>query len=210
MTDRAVGPGVHLLWIPLGAGASVPLVQWNGRAYEAISAMRQHRRQQDLYHAALELGASEGRFVIEMTPAWGAAHCARGSVASGPVGWRPLGRSRFFRYEVHCWRDGVIPDKDRAVGGPHLLTSDIEVADRILDLVPAFPAHVWGRDECGTGDMWNSNSLVAWLLARAELRAEQIPPPPHGRAPGWRAGLVVAATVPLVTYRWDPARRAGR
>src|SRR3954453_3859879 len=97
--DQQVGPGVHLLWIPLGAGASLPIVRWNGRGYEAISALREHRTPQDLYHAALELGASGGRFVVEMTPAWGTVHSRRGTVASGPVGWRLLGRSRFFRYE---------------------------------------------------------------------------------------------------------------
>jgi len=40
--------------------------------------------------------------------------------------------------------------------------------------------------------MWNSNSIVAWLLARARLGAEATRPPAGGRAPGWRAGLVVA------------------
>jgi hypothetical protein len=40
--------------------------------------------------------------------------------------------------------------------------------------------------------MWNSNSLIAWLVARAGLDAEAIQPPTGGRAPGWNAGLVVA------------------
>ncbi len=66
---------------------------------------------------------------------------------------------------------------------------------RLLELVPEVPALTWGRDELGTGDMWNSNSLTSWLLASShECVGElNIRPPPNGRAPGWRAGLVVAA-----------------
>ncbi|MGH2589776.1 MAG: hypothetical protein ACRDGW_03145, partial [Actinomycetota bacterium] len=51
---------------------------------------------------------------------------------------------------------------------------------------------VWGRDELRTGDMWNSNSLISWLLLRAGVDTGQILPPSGGRAPGWDAGLVVA------------------
>jgi hypothetical protein len=40
--------------------------------------------------------------------------------------------------------------------------------------------------------MWNSNSLTSWLLARSDHDMTQIHPPAHGRAPGWRAGLVLA------------------
>jgi hypothetical protein len=41
--------------------------------------------------------------------------------------------------------------------------------------------------------MWNSNSLTAWLLARSGHATDHIGPPAHGRAPGWDAGLIVAA-----------------
>lgn len=185
--------GVDLLWIPLGAGSSVPVVRWNGRIYEAIAARRERRAPKDLYHAALEVGTGGARFVVEMTPAWGSSHSPEGAVASGPVGLRFLGRSSLFRYEVHCWRDGVIPDRAFAVGGPQSLTGDEGVACRILDLAPDFPTAVWGRDEFGTGDMWNSNSLVAWLLSRAGISLGDLAPPRNGRAPGWAAGLAVAA-----------------
>jgi hypothetical protein len=40
--------------------------------------------------------------------------------------------------------------------------------------------------------MWNSNSVIAWLLARSGLPTDAIRPPAGGRAPGWQAGLVVA------------------
>jgi hypothetical protein len=40
--------------------------------------------------------------------------------------------------------------------------------------------------------MWNSNSVVSWLLAESGLPAERIQPPRGGRAPGWRAGVELA------------------
>jgi hypothetical protein len=62
----------------------------------------------------------------------------------------------------------------------------------VLDLVPSVPTPVWGRDELDTGDMWNSNSVVSWLLTSAGIDPDTIAPPPGGRAPGWRAGVAVA------------------
>ena len=50
----------------------------------------------------------------------------------------------------------------------------------------------WGRDELGAGEMWNSNSAVAWALARTGHDMDAIGPPRGGRAPGWAAGLVLA------------------
>jgi V/A-type H+-transporting ATPase subunit A len=43
-----------------------------------------------------------------------------------------------------------------------------------LDLVPAFPTVTWGRDELRAGDMWSSNSLIAWLLIRSGHSADVI------------------------------------
>ena len=40
--------------------------------------------------------------------------------------------------------------------------------------------------------MWNSNSLISWLIARSGLDVDSIQPPAGGRAPGWQAGIVVA------------------
>jgi hypothetical protein len=54
------------------------------------------------------------------------------------------------------------------------------------------PRPVWGRDELKAGEMWNSNSMIAWLIATAGLSTDDLRPPPRGRAPGWRAGLEVA------------------
>ena|SRR5581483_5953509 len=63
---------------------------------------------------------------------------------------------------------------------------------RLLELVPHVPTPVWGRDELGVGEMWNSNSLISWLIVRSGLDVESLHPPVAGRAPGWKAGTVAA------------------
>lgn len=185
-------PGVDLYWIPLGAGAGGAVVRWSGRAYEALAAAVARRRRCDLFHSALEVHLDDVTTAVEMTPVW-TQRGDRGVVAEGPVGARLLGLWKPFRYEVRCWRGGSIPDVAEAVGGPIRLTDDPSAARRVLDLIPGFPVHTWGRDELSTGDMWNSNSLASWLLARAGLDTSDIEPPPGGRAPGWDAGLIAAS-----------------
>jgi hypothetical protein len=70
---------------------------------------------------------------------------------------------------------------DEAVASPQLLRDDPLVGRRLLDLVGSLPTSVWGRDELGTGEIWNSNSVIAWLLARGGLPADAIHPPAGGR-----------------------------
>jgi hypothetical protein len=181
---------VDLYWLPLGAGGR--FVRFNGRAYEAVTARARHRPACDLYHSALEVRCEQGRFVIEMTPVRDADGARRGVAGEGPVGARWAGRLRIFRYEIRRWRDGQIPDVAEAVGGPRRLSDDEACARRVLDLVPQVPRPVWGRDELQTGDMWNSNSVIAWLLARSGIDVDAVAPPTGGRAPGWQAGLVIA------------------
>ena len=182
---------IDLYWIPLGAGARV--VRTSGRLFEVASALLQRRQALDLYHSALEVFVPEGRFVIEMTPVPDGEGERRGVAAEGSVGMVWLGRLRVFRYEVRRWLDGVIPDADEAICSPVRVADDLDRARRLLGLVPALPTPVWGRDELKTGDMWNSNSVVSWLLERAGVDTAPIRPPARGRAPGWEAGLVVAA-----------------
>jgi hypothetical protein len=182
-----VTTGVDLFWIPLGAGAGGGLVRWSGRAYEALVAAVERRERQALYHSAIEVHLDGVTTAVEMAPVW-VTRGERGVVAEGAVGARPLGRSRLFRYEVRCWSGGSIPDAAAAVGGPHRLTVDPGAARALLDLVLAFPTHTWGRDEQDLGEMWNSNSLTSWLLARTGLLSAGVQPPGNGRAPGWDAG----------------------
>lgn len=181
---------VELYWIPLGAGGHC--VRFNGRVYEAIDAARARRERRDLYHAAVVVELGADRYAIEIAPSPDADEASRGVAATGAVGSRHLGRLRLFRYEVRCWRGGSIPDLAYAIEGPQRVTSDPVAAGRLLDAVALVPTPVWGRDELGAGEMWNSNSMIAWLLATAGLPADRLRPPAHGRAPGWDAGLEVA------------------
>jgi hypothetical protein len=67
-------------------------------------------------------------------------------------------------------------------------------------------AWIWGRDELSAGEMWNSNSVTAWLVARAGLDADTILPPTGGRAPGWNAGLLVARRHQVQARQRKPQR----
>jgi hypothetical protein len=184
--------GIDLYWIPLGAGGN-GYVRWNGRTYERVMARREQRQPLDLYHTALTVRLPEGRFVVENAwPSPDAATGSRGVVLEGPVFDRRIARFRPFRYEVRCWRDGVIPDIAAAVESPRLVSNDPHQARLVLSLVAAVPPLIWGRDERGTGEMWNSNSVISWLLARSGLPIRDIHPPAGGRAPGWLAGVAVA------------------
>ncbi len=198
--------GVDLYWLPLGAGGS--LVRVNGRIFERAASLIGHRAAFDLYHAALEVRSLDARFVIEMTPAGPGDGTSRGVVAAGPVGARWAGRWRVFRYELRCWADGAIPDVAHAVESPVPLTSDPVRGQQLIAQLPDIPTPVWGRDEFGVGEMWNSNSFIAWLLERSGIDATAIHPPAGGRVPGWRAGIVVARRMGVDGHRHR--RRTGR
>jgi hypothetical protein len=147
----------------LPLGAGGHFVRLNGRLYEALAARLQRRRAYDLYHSALQVELPEGTFVIEQAPVHDWSGKDRGVVAEGAVGTLWARRFRIFRYEIRLWRGGHIPDVAEAVDSPRPLTN-----------------------------MWNSNSVIAWTLARSGIDTESIHPPAGGRAPGWQAGLVVA------------------
>ena len=182
-------PAVDLYWLPLGAGGH--FVRLNGIVFEAVAAAAGRRARRALYHSALIVTEPDGCYVVEQAPAWGEA-AGRGVVAGGAVGTRALGRFRLFRYEVRRWRGGTIPDLAEAVESPRRVSDDPASARRLLELVAQAPTPVWGRDELGAGEMWNSNSLISWLLTRCGIDVEGIPLPTRGRAPGWNAGIVVA------------------
>jgi hypothetical protein len=205
--------GIDLYWLPLGAGGH--FVRFNGRIYEGICAHREHRRPSDLYHSALQVRVPEGRSVVEMAwPIPDGIGASRGVVVEGPVGNRALARFRLFRYEVRRWRDGVIPDILDAVASPQRLSEDPTQARRVLDLIEAVPPLVWGRTEAVIGDMWNSNSVISWVLVRAGVDVDQVQPPYGGRAPGWDAGVGVAQRVvqhgPSRTRARPPMERLAR
>ncbi len=188
---RASSGAVDLYWIPLGAGAHI--VRVTGKIFETASAHFQRRERCDLYHSALVIRVPEGRFVIEQAPVPDLHGERRGVVAEGAVGTSWAGRFRCFRYEIRCWQAGRISDIDEAIASPARLSDDPAIARRILACLPSVPTPAWGRDELGGGEMWNSNSVIAWALARSGADVATVRPPRHGRAPGWNAGLAVAA-----------------
>lgn len=186
---------IDLYWLPLGAGGW--FVRLNGRLYETIKAFGERRRRFDLYHSALVVAVPEGEYVIES--AWPIPDdhpSSRGVAMQGPVGSRSFSSLRVCRYEVRRWKDGVIPDIAEAVASPQRLSRDADQAHRVLDLVPSVPSLVWGRDELGIGEMWNSNSVVSWLLVSGAVPLDGVRFPMGGRAPGWDSGIAIARRLP--------------
>jgi hypothetical protein len=158
MDEGASGlAGVDLYWILLGAGDHI--VRVSGKLYEALKGISERRPRTDLYHSALEIILPGDRSIIESAPIPDLRGSERGVAAEGPVGMRWLGRFRLFRYEIRSWRGGSIPDVRYAVASPVRATTDVECAERVIELVPRVPTPVWGRDELATGDMWNSKLL---------------------------------------------------
>jgi hypothetical protein len=202
-----LAPGVYLYWLPLGAGAYV--VRLSGRAFEAMMARLQRRPRRDLYHSALEVVTPEARFVIEMTPVPAHPDRDRGVVAEGTVGTKWARPFRVFHYEIHRWRNGVIPDLTSAIGSPVRVSADPTVAERVLELALSIPTPVWGRDELRAGEMWNSNSVTSWLLSRSGTDIDDTRPPDNGRAPGWDAGRTVAERVETEPERLPLTDRVG-
>jgi hypothetical protein len=185
--------GVYLYWIPLGAGGT-GFVRMNGRVYEAVKSRFEHRSPFDLYHTALEVRLADGRFIVEtMWPRPDLDGPTRGVVRDGAVFARWLTFTRIFRYEVRCWDDGVLPDAGEAVGGPRSVSDDEETGRRVLAMAESVPCLTWGRKPPGCDEMWNSNSVISWLLARSEVPLGALLAPSGGRAPGWEAGIQIAA-----------------
>src|SRR4051812_4512715 len=191
--DRATeDAGITLWWLPVGAGGHV--VKHTSHWWEVLAALRDARAPQPLFHSALEVVTHGQRYLVEMAPDWGGPkETDRGVVATGPVGLRAGGRCRLFRYQVRCWHNGDLPDRNWAVGGPVIVTHDEATAQSLLRRVPEVPHLTWGRQVPATNDMCNSNSLVSWLLAGVGVPVGNLPPPMGGRAPGWIAGIAVAA-----------------
>jgi len=196
VTTRSGSSGIDLYWLPLGAGGH--FVRFNGLLYESIQAWSQHRRPLDLYHTALIVTVPEGRYVIENAwPIPDNSPQRRGVTVQGPVWSRWLGRVRIFRYEVRRWVDGSIADIAFAVSSPRRVSHEERRARQVLGLTEEVPPYVWGRDPSHLGDMWNSNSVISWLLTRAGIPMDQITPPAGGRAPGWSSGVAVARETEL-------------
>ena len=210
-TDAVVG--IDLYWLPVGAGASAHVVRPSSRLFEAVAARWQGRTPRDLFHSALRVHVGANTWVIEMAPAWGPGPREHGTVRSGPVGLRwpralapvPL-RGALLAQRLH--------PRPRGGGGQPAswCRPTPSGCGGCCCCTTTFPTATWGRDEMGAGEMWNSNSLVSWLLAASGHDTAALRPPPGGRAPGWDAGLVVAAREEIRSSagtRSGPATRTG-
>lgn len=182
----------------MGAGGR-KIVDTCTRLYESVVSALEHRDRKVLLHTALVIHTGLSRKVIECAwPTPDDQTAARGAVVVGPVFTYFLGRFRPFRYEIRCWENGTIPDLDYAMGC-QLVSEDTVTAERIVAASASVPPHRWGRDELGTDEMWNSNSVIAYALAKAGVQAMDLEPPPVGRAPGWVSGIVAAGS----SRSWD-------
>ena len=186
------GDRVDLYWIPLGAGAGGALVRLSGRTYEAMVAAREAPgavRSVPLRACSRVDGVTT---TIEMAPVW-VQRGERGVVAEGPWARGSSGTpaSSATRCGAGAAARSPTPRPPAAVRNQWRTTAP--PARRLLGLVAEFPVCTWGRDELYVGEMWNSNSLVSWLLARAGLWTSDLGPPRGGRAPGWDAGLRAAS-----------------
>jgi len=85
-------------------------------------------------------------------------------------------------YVTHDQINSVLPSEE----------VNSEQIEDVLAMFREIPVLTWGRDELGAGEMWNSNSAVAWALARTGHDMDTVVPPQGGRAPGWTSGLVLA------------------
>lgn len=204
---------VEVVWVPVGAGERVSVVAVSGWLFERAVAALARRRPRRLVHAALVVHlppppgpdvSARATWTVEMVPAW-AGPPGTAVAVSGPVGIKVLGRSRWFRYEVRVRPGVAIPDVAYAVARTELDEGD-ERAGLLLACTSDVPELTWGRP-VGTAGMWNSNSVVAWLL--------RVGPRPEGRA---AAGRVACARVggraggrcrPRVTAAREGARGLG-
>lgn len=170
-------------WSAVGDGA--PVARHASAWWERAVAAREHRAPETLVHAMLEVVVDGDAWVVEMAPTWGRGAAApRRVVVVGPVGSALLAWCPVFRYEVRV-APGVA-DRGAAVA----VGDELRTTGDLLGGLAHVPLRTWGRDEARDGDMWTSNSVVAWLLVRAGL--EPPGPPPGYRAPGWAAGVAAA------------------
>ncbi|GIG39273.1 hypothetical protein [Cellulomonas phragmiteti] len=169
-------------WAAVGAEGHV--ARRTSAWWERAVAARERRAPQRLVHAVLEVVVDGTTTRVDMGPTWGRDAGTRRVVATGPVGSRHLARCALLRYEVR------VADGPGAVPGVLRVSPDVAVPPDVLDALADVPRRTWGRDEAGAGEMWTSNSVVAWVLVRAGVRS--VEPPAGHRAPGWCAGVRAA------------------
>ena len=180
--------GVDLYWLPLGAGGHS--VRLNGIASSRPSPRAlQRRARRDLYHAALEVRRPDGP-VGDRAGALPGADGARARRRGRGRRWgcEPRAGCACSATRSAAGVDGV--DPRRRGGRRQPAPPDRRPASApggCSSSCRSVPTPVWGRDELRAGEMWNSNSLVSWLIARTGLDVDVDPAPP-GRTRARLAG----------------------
>ncbi len=160
MAQQRAPASVDLYWLPLGAGGRV--VRWCGRLYESWAAWREHRDRAALFHAGLMLRLDDTAFAVEMGPVWNVTEPDRGVLLEGPSARGGSAVSGLPATRCGAGRAATFPDLARRCDPVRTTHEPGTVAGRPGRAPAAAAAHTWGRDELGAGEMWNSNSAVAW------------------------------------------------
>ncbi|MEM9073776.1 MAG: hypothetical protein AAGE52_35120 [Myxococcota bacterium] len=175
---------VKLFHIPVGGDSASSILGVMGSLFVKNPYNR------TFYHSALEVQRVENgecvRYVIELQNYVEGAQAQQdvGQVLSG--GFGPFVSAFAGRiYGIRKWKNGEIEDIDTAAPNPRVVTDDCNAVDRVLALVTQIPTHDYGTD-------WTSNSVISWLLERAGLNPNTLPPPPGGIRPGWEEGAAAA------------------
>ena len=116
--DRARRP----LLASIGCGRSFRAL--NGRVFESVVARLEKRPIRDLYHSALVVRVPEGGFVIEQAPRISRRRRTTRRRRRRRGRQPPPRQATACRYEIRCWRGGVIPDVNEAVESPRRLTDE--------------------------------------------------------------------------------------
>lgn len=176
---------LDLSWIPVGAGTHFQRASL--LLYESVAAAISRRPRASLVHAGLKLAIDGRQYTFEVMPAPPGPNHRR--EVTGPVGVRPAGRLRLFRYQAVLDESPALPDQQWAIGQPLRLTTNPDTIARIIELRLQIPAYTWGRRRPGHSEMWTSDSAVSWLLGSAGIDVRAIDIPQGTRAPGWFAGI---------------------
>ena len=145
----------------------------NGRIFEAVGRGLEQRDRVRPLPLRMVVRVPEGEFVIEQAPV-GTERELAASSPKAPVGSRwaradsdlPLRDPPLAR-----WRD---PGRRRGGRQPAAADRGFPLRAGRARSCANVPMPVWGRDELGTGEMWNSNSVVAWLIARSGLAVDAV------------------------------------
>jgi hypothetical protein len=179
---------VELFWLPVGAGTH--LQRASLVAYGWCLALIQRRPRADFVHAALKVKLNDRCFTLELMPV--PKRQQTEPLMTGAVGSPLAGRLRIFRYQLLCLESDHLPDEEWAIQSPIILSTERDIAERVLDSGRDVPPYTWGRRAPGTTEMWTSDSAVAWLLCQVGLDAAALNPPAGTQAPGWLAGTQLA------------------